>query len=349
MTDKRKSTESNGGVLAVAKAVGVSKSTVSRAFNSPEAVKAEVREKIFEAAAKMNYRPHPAARALRSQRSHIVGAAIPTLDHAIFARMINEFQNKFTALGASTIVITTGFDGTNIYENVRQLVDRGAEALLLVGQIVDARLIEYLEYTRIPVVTTYVSPSQSTVPAVGFDNYRATAEIVKYLIDQGHRNFVMIASDTQGNDRQLTRIAAYNDVLREAGLEGAERIYNHPYEMRLGAEVVKDILADFPKTTAIVCNSDVFAIGAMSGCRDAGLNVPRDISIVGYDDFDFAELLVPPLTTIKVPATEMGAAAADALWNAITDREPVAGKLMQTELVIRGSSGPAPKNPNHKE
>jgi LacI family transcriptional regulator len=329
---------SNGGVAAVAKAAGVSKSTVSRAFNMPEIVKEEVRQKIFEVAAKLNYRPHPAARALRSQRTHIVGAAIPTLDYAIYARMVNEFESILSSLGASTIVITTGFDNRDVFENVRQLVDRGAEALLVVGEVEDAQLKEYLLKSQIPTVTTYSLPPDKTVPSIGFDNYKATAEAVEYLIGLGHREFAMIAGKTAGNDRQRARIAAYRDMIAKAGLNGGDRIFSDAFKMRGGASMMEQILSDHPETTAVVCNSDVFAIGAMSACRKRGLRVPEDMSILGCDDFDFAELLEPPLTTIAVPAAEMGKSAAHALWEAITNKKPVATQIVATELVVRGST-----------
>ncbi|MCB1379391.1 MAG: substrate-binding domain-containing protein [Alphaproteobacteria bacterium] len=330
------------GVKAVAQAAGVSKTTVSRAFNTPELVNEEVRRKILEIAARMNYRPHPAARALRSQRTHIFGAAIPTLDYAIFARMVNEFEGTLSTLGASTIVITTGFDNRDVFDNVRQLTERGAEALLLVGEVEDVRLRDYILHTRIPVVTTYSAPPEETVPAVGFDNYKATREAVMHLAGLGHRDFAMIASRTEGNDRQRARVAAYTDFLTEAGLNGLDCIYKRAFEMRGGADVMNQILREHPETTAVVCNSDVFAIGAMDACRKNGLKIPEDISIVGCDDFDFAELLYPPLTTITVPAAEMGRLAAEKLWSAVTDKEPIEGELIETRLIVRGSSGPAP-------
>ncbi|WP_264214717.1 LacI family DNA-binding transcriptional regulator [Leisingera thetidis] len=339
---RKKSDSAGSGVRAVAQAVGVSKSTVSRAFNSPELVKEEVRQKIFEIAAEMNYRPHPAARALRSQRTHIVGAAIPTLDYAIFARMVNEFEKTLSTLGASTIVITTGFDNRDVFDDVRQLVDRGAEALLLVGEVEDPKLKDFVRHASLPVVTTYSAPPDSTVPAVGFDNYRAFAEAVEHLAKLGHKSYAMIASMTDGNDRQRARIAAYRDTLERHGLIGSDRVYKHTYEMRSGVSTMEQILDEYPETTAVICNSDVFAIGALKACRNRGVRVPEDISIIGCDDFDFAELLDPPLTTIAVPAARMGQLAAETLWAAITQKKPVEGHLIETRIAMRNSIGPAP-------
>ena len=339
---QRKSDSSNSGVRAVAKAVGVSKTTVSRAFNEPGLVKEEVRQKILEVAARMNYRPHPAARALRSQRTHIIGTAIPTLDYAIFARMVNEFENTLSSLGAATIVVTTGFDNRNVFEDVRQLVDRGAEALLLVGEVEDEKVKEFLQRTELPAVTTYSIPRDDTVPAVGFDNYRATATAVEHLVELGHTTFAMIANKTEGNDRQRARVAAYQDSLRRHGLAGANRVYNRSYEMRHGLETMTQILEEHPDTTAVICNSDVFAVGALKACKDRGLRVPEDISILGSDNMDFAELLDPPLSSIAVPARRMGRLAAEALWLAIAEKKPVESQLIEAKLEIRGSTGKPP-------
>lgn len=340
-TDKPKT--SNIGVRAVAEAAGVSKSTVSRAYNSPELVKKEVLEKILAAAAKLNYRPHPAARALRSKRTHIIGAAIPTLDYAIFARMVNEFESTLSRLGATTIIVTTGFDNRNVFENVRQLVDRGAEALLLVGEVEDVELADFINKVGIPTVTTYSAPQPENLPSVGFDNYLAIKTAVEHLIELGHKNFAMIASKMEGNDRQRSRVAAFQETLKNNGLGTANPVYNRVYEMLGGLSVTHEILDEYPQTTALVCSSDVFAIGAIKACRERGLHVPGDISIVGCDNYDFTELLDPPLTTIAVPAARMGEKAAEALWAAIAESIPVPGELIETNLVIRGSTGPAPE------
>jgi LacI family transcriptional regulator len=193
-------------------------------------------------------------------------------------------------------------------------------------------------------VTTYSAPPDDTVPSVGFDNYRAFAEAVEHLAELGHKTFAMIASMTDGNDRQRARISAYRDTLARLGLTGADRIYSRTYEMRGGVRTMEQILEDHPDTTAVICSSDVFAIGALKACRNRSVKVPDDISIIGCDDFDFAELLDPPLTTIAVPAARMGRFAAEALWAAVTEKKAVEGHLIETRIAMRDSIGPARKS-----
>lgn len=328
------------GLAAIAAEAGVSPATVSRAFNLPELVSEEVRERILRIAAERNYSPHPAARALRSRRTHIVGVALPTLDYAIFARLINRFQARFAEDGFTTIVTTTGFDNRTIHDKVRLLLDRGAEAILLVGAVEDPALRALLARTNVPFVTTYSVPPDPVVPAVGFDNGAATASAVRHLIALGHRNFAMIAGLTAGNDRQRDRIAAYRACLAEAGLTGADRVVNHGFDMTAGAAAAAEILDRWPDTTAIVCNTDIFAVGAMAECRRRGLSVPQDVSIVGFDDADYAALLDPPLTTVAVPASEMGALAAEALLGAVRSGQRPEPRVLSADLVVRGTTAP---------
>lgn len=300
----------------------------------------EVRQRILEAAAGLGYSPNAAARALRSRKTHIVGAAIPTLDYAIFACMMDSFQNRFSEFGYTTITLTTGFDNRTTYEKVRLLVDRGAEALLLVGGIQDMAVRDMLSSARIPAVITYSFLPEEMVSSVGFDNFAATAAVMDHLIGLGHRNFAMIAGLTEGNDRQTSRIAAYRQKLEFKGLVGQGRVLNRPFTMDAGAEAMALILERYPETTALICNTDIFAFGALDQCRISGVRVPNDISITGFNDADYASRLVPPLTTVAVPTAEMGIAAADILHGALKTGEPTRGVNFEARLIVRGSTSP---------
>lgn len=327
-----------GGLAAVAKEAGVSPATVSRAFNLPELVNDEVRARILKIAAAQQYRPDPAARALRSRRTHIIGVALPTLDYSIFARLINHFQVRFAQEGYTIIVLTTGFDNRNISESVRLLLDRGAEAVLLVGAVEDPKLEAIISDTQVPFVTTYAYPTNGIVPAVGFDNGLATETATRHLLDLGHKHFAMIAGLTDGNDRQRDRIAAYRRCLLDAGALGGDRVFNRGFDMQAGATALAEILDRFPETTAIVCNTDIFVMGAYAECRKRGLRIPDDLSIVGFDDAEFAHLLDPPLTTIAVPAASMGLDAAEALLRALKEKNAPVPHRLDAKLIIRGST-----------
>ncbi|CAM5187338.1 LacI family transcriptional regulator OS=Castellaniella defragrans OX=75697 GN=HNR28_000959 PE=4 SV=1 [Castellaniella defragrans] len=327
-------------VFDVAKAANVSVATVSRAFNLPNLVREDVRRRVIENARRLDYTANPAARALRSRKTHIIGTAIPTLDHAIFAKMINSFQDTFAQHGYMTIVSTTGFDNTKIFEKVKILVDRGAEALLLVGEIRDAALKRFLKETSIPAITTYSYLPNEIIPSVGFDNYSASFSVLGYLADLGHTHFALIAASTSGNDRQRSRIAGYKDFIEARGLVGADRVIIRPHEVRSGADAIRTLLKDYPDTTAVVSTSDVAAFGAVSECKRLGIQVPQDLSITGFDDSDYDRYLDPPLTTIAVPAKEMGSIGANVLFEALTTGGSPRSVKLDSQLVVRNSACP---------
>lgn len=327
-------------VTDVAKAAGVSVATVSRAFNLPHLVREEVREKVIAVAKKMGYSANPSAKALRLQKTHIIGAVIPTLDYSIFARLVHGFEEKVTAAGYSVFVLTTGFDNSTMFETVRTLVERGAEALLLVGRIDDERLREYLLEKQIPCVTTYSYTNDENFPSIGFDNYAASKQMVEFLIRLGHRRMVMIAGPTKGNDRQQSRIQAFEDTLKAHGIREGSHVIEKSYGSAVfrGAEAMRQIRGEYPEATAIVCNSDIFAFSAIAECRRMGLRVPEDISISGFDDDDYTTIFEPPLTTIAVPAPEMGEHAAQSLINALNLQRKIMPIRLETKLVVRDST-----------
>lgn len=337
---KQAKSDKRAGVFDVAREAGVSVATVSRAFNLPDLVSDDVRLRVLAIAQKLGYAANPAAKALRSRKSHIVGAAIPTLDYAIFAKMINHFQDAFAQHGYMTIVATTGFEHANVFEKVKTLVDRGAEALLLVGAIEDPALVHYLRKPHIPVVTTYSYIPEEIVPCIGFDNYAATQSAMEYLADLGHRNFAMIAGNPRGSDRQRSRISAYNDFITQRKLTGAANVIIRNFTIRDGAEAIRAVLEKYPDTTAVVCNTDVMAFGALSESRRLGIRIPQDISIVGFDDAEYAAQLDPPLTTIAVPAEEMGLVAAEMLQSSLATGEPPRFVRLDSHLIVRKSACP---------
>jgi len=327
-------------VIDVAKAAGVSVATVSRTFNLPHLVRDEVRAKVAAAAQALGYSANPSAKALRLQKTFIIGAVIPTLDYSIFARLVHSFEEHMTAAGYSVFVLTTGFDNENMLDSVRRLVERGAEALLTVGRIDDAKLRQYLLEKHIPCVTTYSYTGDEQFPSVGFDNYVCTRQIVEFLIRLGHRRMAMIAGPIKGNDRQQDRIRAFEQTLLAHGIDQGYHIIEKSYGSAIfqGAEAMRQIHGEHPEVTAVVCNSDIFAFSAIAECRRLGLRVPEDMSISGFDDDDYTSIFEPALTTIAVPATEMGKHAAQALINVLTLGRKMTSVQLATKLIVRDST-----------
>ena len=332
--------KSKANVSDVARLAKVSAATVSRTFNTPDAVRDDVRTRVIEAAHALGYSANPAAKALRMRRSHIIGAVIPTLNYDIFAQMINAFQTRMTEAGYMVFLLTVGFDNRVVYGPVRQLVDRGAEGLLMVGRIEDPRLEAYLIDRRLPVVTTYSFQADSAIPSIGFDNYAASRQLIDYLIRLGHKHLVMLCGPSAGNDRQQARIKAFRDAAQAARQQKTAHVIECVYTIADGGRGMRKVHAEYPQATAVICNSDVLAFGALAECKRLGIRVPKDISIAGFDDNDWAAVMDPPLTTVAVPALDMGVRSAEALLHAVGSDRSIESVRLETNLVVRASTGP---------
>lgn len=332
-------------LIDVAERAGCSTATVSRALNEPDKVKPAVRSRVFEAMRELNYRPNSAARALRSHRTRIMGIVIPTLNHAIYAGLVEAMQQRLAAEGYSLLVATSEYDGMREEAQARLLVDRGVEGIAFVGDCHRDDLYGFLE--EIPYVNTYVFHADSSHPCVGFDNRRASTDLAEFLIGLGHREFGVISAIVAGNDRASERVAGVRTALESHGLRlSAKAVYERPYSILSGREGLRYLLSLRPSPTAIVCGNDVLAMGAIVECRSAGIKLPEQISIVGFDDLEFAAHLDPPLTTMQVPAVEMGERAADYLLERAKGKVGLQSIHLEPKLIVRRTTGPAPVSPN---
>lgn len=327
-------------VIDVAKAANVSIATVSRSFNKPEMVKPEVREKILEIASNMGYTANSAAKSLRSKKTKVIGAIIPTLDHSIYATMINAFQKKLSEQGYVVYILTCGFDASDIFDKVTLLLERGAEALLIVGEILDKNLEKYLLKFKIPTICTYSYHHDSKFPFIGFDNYASTTTIVEYLYSLGHKEIAMICGPLKGNDRQIARVESFKNFMTTKQAEHSVWECKNQYNIASGKEILKEIVKSNPNVTAIICNSDVIAFGVLAGAKELGIKIPEQLNVIGYDNLEFAEYLTPPLTTLNIPAEEMGILSAKAVLDNLNNQQPLKSYLLKTELIVRESTNP---------
>jgi LacI family transcriptional regulator len=327
----------------VALRAGVSTASVSRVLNQPDSVKPETRNRIETAMAQMNYTPNWAARALASQKSRTVGAIVPTLGIAIFASGVESLQNRLHELGYTLLLASAQYDIAKELECARVLVERKVEGLILVGEEHDPAMYKLIETNEIAIVTTYVFNAQTRFPSVGIDNAAASRRVVQHLIDLGHREFGVLTSPISRNDRIRARLDGMLSCLAEQGIDlGNNRILEVSYSIQDGRRGFAQLRSRFPAITAVACTTDALAIGSMLEAERMGLQIPRDISITGFDDLELANEIKPGLTTIRVPARELGTRAADLLLAAIARKQVPDRVELTAELILRGSSGRPP-------
>lgn len=329
----------------IAKAAGVSTATVSRVLNTPDVVRPNLRKRVEDHVRELGYVRHGAARALASARSHTVGVVIPTLDSAIFSSGVNAMESRLREKGYTLVLSVTNYDHAQEFIQVRRLIERGVDAMILVGRDHDDDTIRLLTQRKCPFVTTWAFTEDPEIPCVGFDNHAAARDITHHLIGLGHTKIAAIAGFLGDNDRARDRISGVNAALTAAGLIlASDDLIESPYEVTAGRNAMNQLMkkSKDKQPTAVFCGNDVLAIGAVLEAQALGLDVPGDVSIVGFDDLPLAEHLRPALTTVHVPSQRMGQAAADYVLNAVSGAQDQKSGPLPTTLMIRQTTA-APK------
>ena len=330
-------------VADVARLAGVSTATVSRCLNMPGRVSGPTRARVLAAVKRLGYAPNSSAQALAARRSNTMGAVIPTMENAIFARGVQAMQEELVRHGKTLLIASSAYRPDLEAEQIRTLVQRGADALMLIGLSRDAAVHDFLRRRGVPTVAAWCHAAAAPIPCVGFDNARAMAEMAGVVIEAGHRRLGMISAPTATNDRARDRVAGVRRAMAAAGLAPETlTLVETAYGIDAGAAALDAILDRAPATTAVICGNDVLAVGALRGAAARGLEVQRDLSVTGFDDIDLATLARPALTTVHVPHREMGRRAAALLVEAVHGGAAPEGAELQTDLRLRDSLGPPP-------
>jgi LacI family transcriptional regulator len=321
----------------VAEVAGVSTATVSRALSQPERVRKTTLELVQKAVAKLGYVPDAAGRALASGRTRTVGCVIPTLDHAIFASSVHAMQTTFAKVGYQLLVASHQYDAIVELELVRALMQRGVDALVLVGAEHHRQLWKTIEGWRKPSILTWVCDPR--LPSVGFDNHAIAVLAAQHFLELGHRRIGMISGATENNDRAKARIEGLRAALSAAGLTLPEDCLTlQPLKMSGGRIGLIELLNAKQRPTAILCGNDLLAAGALLEAQRQGLVIPRDLSICGIDNHELSEQMNPGLTTISLPTQELGHIAAAQVLAALAGAPIAHQSLLSFELLVRGST-----------
>ncbi len=328
----------------VALAAGVSTATVSRTLNQPLSVRPALRAQVLDAVAQLGYVAHAGARALSLKRSGTVGVIVPTVDNAIFARGLQAFQQRMARAGQVVLLAFSDYDAEQEEAQALALLKRGVDALALTGLSQRPSLLALLAQRGLPRVHTGSFPAPAGAACVGFRNREVIVRAVRYLLDLGHRRIAMLAGISAGNDRVVDRIVGVREALAAARLKlPAHALAEAPYTLHGAREGARALLAVTPMPTALVCGNDVLAWGAMLECQAQGIDVPRQVSVVGFDDLELSRHWRPALTTMFVPTEHMWTLAADYLLDRLDGGSAVPRQQeIEVELVLRGSSGPPP-------
>ena len=317
----------------IARLAGVSVSTVSRALAGSPKVTGDTRARIEAAVRDTGYVVNQVAQGLRLQRSRQLLVLLPTIANPFFGEIIQGVEAAARAASYGVLVGSTEGDVRREAALARQLHTGVVDGLILLTGRVPDGLAAHVARGQVVAVSETIAGA--AVLTVGIDNQAAAAAATRHLRDLGHRTIAHIGGP-EGNVLTRQRLLGWREV---AGREGGEPVFGD-FTMASGAAALRRLLAR-GRPQAIVCANDEMAIGAIKALREAGLGVPRDVSVIGFDDISFAAFSDPPLTTIRQPRREFGHAAVAALLHGVPPPE------LAFELVVRGSTAsPAPNRPS---
>jgi DNA-binding LacI/PurR family transcriptional regulator len=322
----------------VARRAGVSRALVSLVMRGSPKVSEQRREAVLRAAAELGYSPHAMARSLASRTSNVLGVMVSDLHNAFFAEVVDGLETTASAEGFELIINTGGRSPARERRAVGRLLSFRPAGLALLGPVVPVSAIASAA-EQCPVVLISRQCRISAVDTVNDDGQAGSALAIDHLVSLGHQKIVHL--DGGGGSQSGTRRRGYLAAMRVHGLE--PRVIPSEYTDAAGASAVRGLLAtqDRVLPSAIVAANDLNAVGAISALEEAGLRVPEDVSVVGYDNTSLAALRHIALTTIDQPRMKMGRLAAEALLERVRGvrSEPVR-HLLQPELVVRSTTAP---------
>jgi LacI family gluconate utilization system Gnt-I transcriptional repressor len=327
----------------VAREVGVSTMTVSRAFRDDASISATTRERIRAAAERLGYVLDSTAAVLSSRRTGFVAVTIPSINNANFADTVRGLSERLREARLEILLGSTDYDQREEERLVEQFLRRRPEAMVLTGGAHSERCRRLVANAGVPVVEIWDLPRQPIGHVVGFSNADAAKLMVDHFDERGYRRIAFIGGDTRRDARGLDRRRGFIAALAEHGLDTRRLIAAGPPPVSIheGAAAMAEVLARWPDTEAVMCVSDLSAFGALTECQRRGLAVPGDIALAGFGAYDLAEYAVPSITTIDVSARAIGRLAGDTVIRQLDPRGGPGGRIItriEPRLIARATT-----------
>jgi LacI family transcriptional regulator len=324
----------------VAARAGVSTATVSRVLNNSATVSAETSRRVFEAVSELNYVPHAAARALASNRTNTLGLMLPNISNEFFSPLLRGVEAGTRAAGYDLLIHSTGDRQSQDVGFRRVFGDHNTDGLLIFANSVDEQYLKWFRQIRLPVVLLLeLSPETLDIPSVLFENKDGVHQLIDhFVLVHGCRRIAFLRGPETNQDSQW-REKGYRTALESHGLPIDEALIGvGNFEENASYQTMSQWIADGIEIDAVFAADDESAIGAMRAITDAGLNVPGDIRVIGFDDLPISRHLNPPLTTIRAPIAEAGQTGSEMLISLIRTGKAET-TLLPVELMIRRSCG----------
>ncbi len=321
-------------IADVASLAGVSTATVSRVVNGDARVSPHMNQLVSAAISELGYRQNAVARGLATGRTGTVGVLIPDVEGPLYAQMARGIENALRLHGMRFMSMSSDREPGREESAIRLLLEQNVESLILIGSILDEETHTRIIPGAIPLVfiqREYDSELHQR-SLVRIDNALGTRQALSHLVELGHESIAHISGMRKDG---FERERAYRAFMQEHGLKA--RVARGESSAESGSEAAAELLAD-GSVTAIYCSNDRSAAGVYRHCRDAGIRIPEDLSVIGFDSLHWCEFVSPPLTSVIQDGKALGTAAVDEVLRAIRGDRTARERVISTELAVRGSA-----------
>ncbi len=327
-------------IRTVAKLANVSIATVSRTINRVSTVNPRMAQRVWEAIAKLDYFPNTQARALVSGRSRLLGLIVSEITNPFFPELIQGFEDIAVEHGYEILISSTNHDPQRMSLCIRRMLERRAEGVAVMTFGVEKPLFEQFAERKVPLVFVDLGPERPGISLLRVDYRLGIQQGVEHLAALGHKEIAFISGPERLHSAQ-SRLVAFTRSLEQCALAiDPSLIIEGDHTMEGGIEAMDRLLRLKRPPTAVMCSNDMTAIGVLHKLYRAGLKVPDDLSVIGFDDIHIAQVTIPPLTTIQMSCFELARAAVTALRaHCEQGGEPQRNYKIPTRLIVRESTG----------
>src|ERR1700678_947129 len=327
-------------IRTIAKLANVSIATVSRTINRVSTVNPKMAKRVWEVIEKLDFVPNTQARALVSGRSKLFGLIVSEITNPFFPELIQGFEDIAVEHGYEILISSTNYDPRRMSLCIRRMLERRAEGVAVMTFGVEKPLLEQLAERKVPLVFVDVGPERPGISLLAVDYRHGIQQGVQHLAELGHRDIAFISGPKRMHTAQ-SRLGAFTSSLEECGIVSSPAwLLEGDHTMEGGIDAMDCLLKSGHLPTAVMCSNDMTAIGVLHKLYRAGLRVPDDLSVIGFDDIHIAHVTIPPLTTIQMSCFELARAAVTALRAHVEEGgEPKRQYKINTHLVVRESTG----------
>jgi LacI family transcriptional regulator len=327
-------------IKQVAREAGVSVATVSRVFNDKGPVRPETRQRIVEIAERLRYTPHGAARSLITKETHTVSVLLPDIYGEFFSEVIRGIDATAHRSGYHLLVASSHNDRAEIEAVLRAMRGR-VDGLIVMSPDVDAQRLEANLPESLPILLLNCLVDGTAFDSINIDNHGGACAMVRHLAGLGHRRIALVKGAPNNYDAR-ERLRGYRDAAAALGLDRSPELeLDGDFSEEAGYRAALRLLALAERPTAVFATNDAMAIGCLYGLREAGVRVPEELALAGFDDIPIARYMTPPLTSVSVSIAHLGARAMERLLAAVKARNAHQRRheTLPTTLVVRGSCG----------